>query len=407
MQHSPHLWPGRLKSTPDDFYVEEEISLPPGGHGAFRLYRLSKRSWGTEELVRHLARRLGVPRAAIAYGGRKDRAAVTVQHLSIRGRRDRSTEGEGFQLLSLGFVDRPMGPDVIAANHFRIVVRALDPLCTPEVDHNLRRLAGWGVPNYFDDQRFRSVPQYRGFPAAFLVRKQWEAALRLLLTSAAPGASRRQRDRLARLDELWGHWHQCLALAQLPHERRVFEELARPGGTTVRALAAWPREWLSMLLACYQSYLWNQALAAAVQARGAPTVALPGLAGDYLFPVQGGEDLVALSQLAIPTPGPRLAAGDPVGTQLMHHTLTQEGITPADLSLRPLRTAFLKSTLRRAWVRPTRLTWEWHPLAAAGGRGGATLHLAFSLPPGCYATMVLRGALLRQRPQRTTTKPFP
>ena len=376
--------------------MAEEISLQPGGAGAYRLYRLTKRGWGTEELVRHLARRLGVPRAAIAYGGRKDRGAVTVQHLTIRGRRDRSIKGEGFELRSLGYVDRPMGPDAILANHFRVVVRGLDPTCVAQVDDNLRLLTRRGVPNYFDDQRFRSVPQYQGFPAALLVRGQWEAALRLLLTSPEPAASRRERDRLARLDEVWGDWGQCLALARLPHERRALEELARPGGSFVGALAAWPREWLSLLLACYQSHLWNRALAAALQASGAPTLALPGLAGEYLFPAQGGDDLAHLHALAIPTPGPHLAAGDPAGTPLMQSILAEEGITPAELALRPPRTAFLKSTLRSAWVTPTHLRWEWHPPEAAAGGAPLALHLTFSLPPGSYATMVLRGVLLRR-----------
>ncbi len=396
MQHSPHLWPGRLKSTPDDFYVEEEISLPPAGAGNFRLYRLIKRGWGTEELVRHLARRLGVPRVAIAYGGRKDRAAVTVQHLSIRGRRDRSIEGEGFELRSLGFVDRPMGPDVITANHFRVVVRGLDPTCVAQVDDNLRLLTRRGVPNYFDDQRFRSVPQYRGFPAALMVRNDWGAALRLLLTATAPGASRRERERLRRLNEVWGRWDECLALAQLPHERRAFEELGRAGGTPARAMAAWPREGLSMLLACYQSHLWNRALARAVAGSGAPTVPLPGLAGDYLFPVQDSNALATLYELAIPTPGPRLAVSDLSGTSLMQQVLAEEGIAPAELALRQLRTAFLKSTLRRACVTPTHLRWEWRPPEAPEGGSRLTLHLTFSLPPGSYATMAIRGALLRR-----------
>lgn len=384
--------------------MQEETSLQPGGAGAFRLYRLTKRGLGTEEVVRHLARRLGVPRASLAYGGRKDRAAVTVQHLSIRGKRDRTLEGEGFQLVSLGFVDRPMGPDAITANHFRVVVRGLDPACQEDVADNARDLARRGVPNYFDDQRFRSVPQHRGFPAALMVRGQWEAAVRLLLTSPEPGAPRREKDRLAHLEAAWGRWEQCLALARSPQERRVIERLARPGGTPAHALAALPREALSMLLTAYQSHLWNRALAAALRQYSKPCVALPGLAGDYLFPADGGEHHPAeLRDLVIPTPGPRLAEASPECGELVHRVLVEEGITATQLALRPLRTAFFASTPRRAFVVPGTLALEW--LQSGAGRArGAAVRLTFSLPAGSYATMVVRGLLLRRRTSRTADR---
>lgn len=374
----------------------EEISLQPLGTGSHRLYRLTKCGWGTEELVRHIAHRLGLPRGALAYGGRKDRAAVTVQHITIRGRRDRSLDGDGFELRSLGFVDRPMGPDAIVANRFDITLRGLDPAGGRDIPENLRQLARRGVPNYFDDQRFRSFTQYRCFPAALLIRGEWEGALRLLLTTPEPGAPRRERERLAQLGEAWGRWAECLPLTRHPHERRALEAMARAGAAP--ALAELPRESLSMLLAAYQSHLWNRALAVAV-ARHAPAwVALPGLAGEYLFPAAGDEQLPdALQALVIPTPGPRLAAVEGAGREAMLHVLAEEGITPGALALRPLPTAFLRSTPRNAFVVPSEITLDWLP-PAADQAPAAVARLSFSLPAGAYATMVVRGALLRRRP---------
>lgn len=373
----------------------EETHLQPRGEGPYRLYRLTKRGWGSEELVRHLARRLRLRRALFAYGGRKDRGALTVQYLTIRSRRDRSIDGDGFELRSLGFVDRPMGPNAIRANRFSIVLRDLDPACAAEVSDNVRRLERWGVPNYFDDQRFRSFTQYRCFPAAVLVQGDWEGALRLLLTTPEPGAPRRERERLEQLAQAWGRWEEAVPLARYPHERRALERLACPGSGAVQALAELPRESLSLLLASYQSHLWNQALAAAVRQHASVWLALPGLAGDYPFPAVGVEEhLHTLRKLTIPTPGPRLAAAEPAGTEAMLRILAAEGITPAMLALRPLRTAFLKSTRRDAFVVPGGITLTWLPNATDAARE-ATARLDFSLPPGAYATMVVRGVLLR------------
>lgn len=383
--------------------VDEEATLRPQGAGGFRLYRLTKRNWGTEEVVLHIARRLGLPRASLAYGGRKDRAAVTAQHVTIRGRRDHSLEGDGFELRSLGFVDRPMAPDAIVANRFAIVLRGLDPACAGEVLRNVTQLTRSGVPNYFDDQRFRSVPQYRGFPAALMVRGEWEPALRLLLTSPEPGTPRRERDRLAHLDEAWGRWDHCLGLARSAHERRVIGQLARPGYAPARALGELPREEVAMLLAAYQSHLWNRALAGAIGQLTAASVALPGLAGDYLFPAGGGEDQpAALRDLVIPTPARRLAATEPAGAGLMLRVLDAEGITTSMLALRPLRTAFLTSTPRAALVKPAAPELVW---LAGDEAGRLSIRLTFSLPPGSYATMVVRTLLLRRGSGRTGERP--
>ncbi len=375
----------------------EEISLQPLGTGTHRLYRLTKRGWGTEELVCHIAHRLGLPRAALAYGGRKDRAAVTVQHVTIRGRRDRSLEGDGFELRSLGFVGRPMGPDAIIANRFDITLRRLDFTAGDDVAENLRQLARQGVPNYFDDQRFRSFSQYRCFPAALLIRGEWKQALRLLLTTPEPGAPRRERERLAQLGEAWGRWEECLPLVRNPHQRRALETLARPGGAAAPALARFPRKSLSMLLASYQSHLWNRALAAAVRRHSPAWIALPGMAGEYLFPAPGTEELPhALKTLVIPTPGPRLSPVEGAGKEAMLRVLAEEGINPAALRLRSLPTTFFKSFPRNAFVVPNEITLEWLP-PATDSAPAASARLTFSLPPGAYATMVVRGALLRRR----------
>lgn len=389
MQHSAHLWPARLKEHPEDFQVEEEITLAPGGSGAYRLYRLSKRGWGTEELARHLAHRLGLPRAAIAYGGRKDRRAVAVQHLTIRGRKDRSLSWEGFELRSLGFVERPMTPQDIAANHFSLRLRGLDPRCQATVTRNAAAVSRHGVPNYFDDQRFRSLRQYGEHPAERLVRGEWEAALRLLLTCPPPGSPRPLRERLAQLRAAWGRWEECLALAASPQHRRAVAELAT--GRVAAAFRQFPPAELSLLLTAYQSHLWNLALRRAVASCG-DTVELPGASGGYLFPLPGAAGEGSLASLAIPTPARRLAPGCPEGEALIRTVLTELGHSLASFSLRRLAHAYFSSTLRRAAVVPRDLTLTWLGSPTAGGE---ELRLTFTLSPGAYATMVVRGLLLR------------
>src|SRR5690349_2164721 len=76
----------KVKATPADFIVREESSLTLSpAPSAFAVFRLSKTSWDTFDLVDLLSRRLGVKREDISVGGMKDRHGSTEQMVSVRG----------------------------------------------------------------------------------------------------------------------------------------------------------------------------------------------------------------------------------------------------------------------------------------------------------------------------------
>lgn len=74
---------GALRVTPDDFVVEERLGFEPDGDGQHRLIHLQKRELNTAEIADALARVAGVARNAVGYGGRKDRRALTSQWFSV------------------------------------------------------------------------------------------------------------------------------------------------------------------------------------------------------------------------------------------------------------------------------------------------------------------------------------
>jgi tRNA pseudouridine13 synthase len=64
----------KLKVVPQDFIVEEVADLEVSREsGPYAVYRLTKSSWDTFDLLDLLSRRIGVPRDAISVGGMKDR----------------------------------------------------------------------------------------------------------------------------------------------------------------------------------------------------------------------------------------------------------------------------------------------------------------------------------------------
>ncbi|MGM0773414.1 tRNA pseudouridine(13) synthase TruD [Marinobacter sp.] len=151
-----------LKSTPEDFFVDEDLPLPDdraaGGEHLF--IRLEKRGDNTEYVARQLATLSGCRHFDVGFCGMKDRHAVTRQWFSIY-RPGQEAEDAAF----LGAVadtwlvlehhrqTRKLRRGDHRGNYFRLVLREVsgDPAA---VDQALARLRDMGCPNYFGLQRF-------------------------------------------------------------------------------------------------------------------------------------------------------------------------------------------------------------------------------------------------------------
>jgi tRNA pseudouridine13 synthase len=74
---------GRIKVEPEDFQVEEIPSYAPCGSGEHLYLWVEKRDVGPEFFARTIAQRLGVPVGTVGTAGLKDRHAVTRQWVSV------------------------------------------------------------------------------------------------------------------------------------------------------------------------------------------------------------------------------------------------------------------------------------------------------------------------------------
>jgi tRNA pseudouridine13 synthase len=75
---------GVIRSAPEDFRVDEIGLVEPDGAGEHVLLQVEKRGCNTDWLAGMLARHAGVPRRDVSYAGQKDRHAVTTQWFSVR-----------------------------------------------------------------------------------------------------------------------------------------------------------------------------------------------------------------------------------------------------------------------------------------------------------------------------------
>lgn len=149
---------GLIRSTLEDFRVDEITVVTPDGSGEHALLQVEKRGANTDWVAGLLARHAGVPRRDVSYAGMKDRNAVTRQWFSVRlaGRPEpdwQALDSEELTVLEVTHHGRKLRTGALKGNRFELCVRDLagEPNA---VDGILSRLSEQGMPNYFGEQRF-------------------------------------------------------------------------------------------------------------------------------------------------------------------------------------------------------------------------------------------------------------
>lgn len=322
---------GVLKSAPEDFVVEETLSFSADGLGEHDLLWIEKRGANTEWVARGLARFAKVPQVAVGFAGLKDRFAVTRQHFTVQlpGRSvDWSTLAlPGVQVLSVGRHSRKLKRGALSGNGFALVLREVDG-DREGAERVLQQLRTGGAPNYFGEQRFGHGGGNLDLARRLFAGERLERAERSFALSAARSAIFNSvLDRRVRA----GSWNQVIdgELCNLAGKRAWFGPVT-PDATLVERCAAGDIH--------PTGPLWG-------------TPAAPVAA-----------DCAALEQECAET-WSELTAG--------------------------LAASAMESERRPLRAVPERLSWDWDVDAAAVGPP-TLLRLRFALPPGAYATAMIR-----------------
>ncbi|HUS91644.1 MAG TPA: tRNA pseudouridine(13) synthase TruD [Phycisphaerae bacterium] len=390
---------GRIKDRAEDFRVEEIAPDGPAGRGRFAWFRLTKRGLTTRHAARRIAAYMGVGVERIGLAGLKDTHAVTSQWMSLaeadvdRLARFRDRE---IRVSDVHWRPVPLELGRLAGNRFVVRVRGVGPERLADAQAVLEVLCRRGVPNYFGPQRFGP----RGDNAALgtaLVRGDLEEFLRVFLGrpwDGDPPRSRAAREAfdggaLPRALRCWaGH---CVdprnALAALLKGKR-------PRGA-VEAVSPHVRQ---MHLLAYQSEVFNEILARRIG--GIDRVEPGDLAEDH---ATGrcfvSRDLPAAARRAAafeisPTgllPGREMRLAEDEPGRIEQAVLAERGI---DAKLFARRGAARVKGARRA------LRYRPGEAAASAGRdrSGPYVEVAFTAPPGCYATVLLEELCKDRRP---------
>jgi tRNA pseudouridine13 synthase len=333
---TPALAAATLRAAPGDFVVEEQMPYVLAGAGEHLWVKLRKRGFNTEQVAKQLARTAGVTRREVGYAGMKDRHAITVQwfslHLAGRTDPDWGSLPDGMTVVESARHSRKLKTGALSGNRFVIVLRD----CQGDPG------AVIGAMDFRDDAlrrgeeiRTRGVPNYFG-------------------------------------EQRFGHGGGNVAAA-----RAMFA-----GSGNAR-----DRKQGGIYLSAARSLVFNEVLARRVTAGIWDQV----LNGDAL--ILNGSRSFFVPEIVDETIRHRLAGGDvhPSGPlwgrgELPTHSTVREqeqsvASEHADLA-RGLEAAGLEQERRALRVIPQEFNAKW--------LDETTLSLTFLLPPGSYATMVLR-----------------
>jgi tRNA pseudouridine13 synthase len=370
--------------------VVEEIPLnEPEERGAFHLLKLTKRNVSTLEALRVISRHLKIPLKKIGFAGLKDKFAITSQYITVP---DEFSVPQRFCLVQTGsgwrkckeipcgatyiFLERvgkskePLTLGRLRANRFTIVVRNFEKSQREKFYRNYEVVKRYGFPNYFGEQRFGSVKSRDNFVLKFLLKGNFEEALR----SYFFGKSNL---------ELWGNWrkfYRSISGGLEEYERDLIKGLMR-GLPAEKAFRILPKNVRLMFNFAYQSYLWNEVLRGYIEEKY-PFVRIPFINNWKLSYYLEVSDLERFRELLIPYTAKEHEVEDKILKKVMERVFLREGVREEWFDAEVGGMKVMTDGLRRAVVFPE----DFKIL----GKTKREITLTFSLPPGSYATVLLR-----------------
>ena len=382
---------GLIRSHPEDFVVEEIPAYEPGGQGDHVYFSIEKRGISTMHAVRKIAGALGVKPFAIGIAGMKDARAITRQMMSLEHVNPDRVLDIDIPRIRVLWVKRHRNKLKIghlAGNRFVIRVRNTEPERIDQVRERLLELHERGVPNYFGPQRFGLRGDTWEVGRALMLG-DFEKAVKLVCGSprSSDGDEELNARRLfeeGKLEESAAAWPRGLS-----DNARLCKVLSRRPDEPKRAIMACDKRMLRLYASAYQSYMFNRILTERLDRLNVMEVGDLAWKHDkgVVFTVddEDAENLRA-SKLEISPSGPLYGkkmsrpSGEPGDREKA--LLVEEGLSVEDFPASgPLKCTGGRRPLRFVFTDPDAWTGE--------DEHGEYIEMKFTLPAGCYATVLL------------------
>jgi len=355
---------GQLKSTPEDFVVEEQVGYSLTGEGEHLWCWVEKRCENTDWVAGMLAKWANTSKRNVGFAGQKDRNAVTRQWFSIQlpGKEDPDIDTfdiEGVKILKVQRHNRKLHRGGLSGNRFELTLRNLSTVnedsevtnhqIQKTLDLRLQAIMKEGVPNYFGEQRF-----------------------------GKKGNNLLQGEKLLCMD------------SRDQKSRRAKQRRGSKGGN---------RNQQSLYISSLRSWMFNVLLSKRVQAcnwnRAVEGDALQLSGSSKWFLADESEDFAVLQQRVLegdlnPTGG--LFGDGELPTQSQSKLLEQQVMSAYSLWCDGLANNRVQQDRRALRLMPEDMKWSFNS-SVVDGNECLSLNVSFTLTSGSFATMVLREIL--------------
>jgi len=392
----------KIKVNPEDFIVEElntiSLSSEPG---KFRVYRLLKKGAESFGLMETLSERLNVPEACLSIGGIKDRHGLTGQYISVENNNSlpHRINGDNFKLEEAGFSNKPATSSEVTGNSFRIVLRDIECHDVVNIINNFNQIQKYGIPNYFDDQRFGSSRHGKGFIGKEIFLGNREQALKLYFQYSDYDGSRERNYRKFIIDH-WGDWKTCLKLNKGIYAVEDFEKiirfLAQDGYDKAfnKALSLINHRMLTFIICAYRSYLFNLVLSKFITELCRSNNLLfsnyPYKAGEFIFYRSLNDNILNnIINKELPEPAYDTVISDDITMKMLNEVLEGEGLSLSELKVRQIYGVTVHGKSRKIIVIPENMEIisESDDELYAGKK---KLEIKFDLAKASYATILIK-----------------
>lgn len=368
---------GRIKQQAEDFVVEEVTpegvvleagresgGIQQGSEGRFVHCTLEKKNWDTMRAVKEIARRLGVSQHRIGYAGTKDKKAVTTQRISVDGKTIEDLRGisiKDIMLRDFSYGDDGVGLGSLGGNRFTVTVRGikLDADVVKGVVEGISNGLASGFPNFFGVQRFGVTRPITHLVGRLILKGDFEAAVLTYLSMVFEGEDSEVaswRKEIADTRDFRSALRQ--APRNLGYEAALLNHLVDRPGDFRGALRALPAGLSRMFVHAYQSYIFNRSLSRYIE-----------------------NDLV-VERLP-------LAGFESTVDDFTREILDEEGIKLEDFRVGGMPSLGSRGELRDCFVGVGDFKLlDVHPDELNEGCNASSFR--FTLPPGAYATTLLR-----------------
>ncbi len=432
---------GLLKTRVEDFRVDEIARIPAlDPKGRFTVAKVSLNNWETNRFLGRLAKACGISRRRIFSSGMKDKRAITSQILVIDATRSKveSVEITDSTIEVIGRTHHKIGMSDHDGNRFAITVRGCcdsegNPIDSKKSMSSVReiiagmseRMGADSFPNWIGPQRFGSTRPVTPEVGRAVVEDDFERACDLYL--GMEGQS--DAEDVWQFRKMWRDSRDaesCLEIIpeHLGYEKSILESLIEKPEDWLRAFKRLPHSLQLLSVHSLQSLAFNHAIA--IRMESGHSLIKPIL-GDLVAPLHanGRIDVSKLAEvtesnlercsrncklgrLSVTGPLPGLDSHLASGEQgeIERAGLEKSGLSNVDWRVRsiprltssgtrrPLSVPFDSFSVEEAQEMPEeQLSQRWRNGPSTSDRWhpeGASLRLRFSLPPGTYATVLMR-----------------